>query len=686
MSKEKTVFTFVLITFFFFLLFFFSTRVYLVYSGNIPGSFLFSEVLAGFLEDAFLATVLALLTLFALSLSKTLFLLLVFPLKLMIVITCYANLQYINFFGENLSLFDFEYIRNLSSVWKFSLKNVWIRQGEILFLILPLLVIFAEFFLVLKTKIIKFPVLKFMIFSSAILSISVLTFWGGGVLKNKYNKLGFHQSNYFGGFIRDIKRLQSFIKASRGIKELKIKVKEKEISLRNRGPLNHAQKELRWESVSLRERPIPLPEGFIWYNENYPFIKIPKRDAYGMGILSGGEGRNRTDLLIKSRPMRNIVFIFLESFRSREIGLFGSPYSLTPNFDALASKSILFKNFYGHSDLTAGAEFSTVCSFYDLLMGVSAMRSQYHVALFSLPEILSLFGYTNYWINSWSADFDNSRKFFNLHGNFSIIDKYAFPKEATKADGHYSDEEIMKIAVETLDKAKKPFFAMILTSTNHIPYQVPNKKFELGLERGLFGRYLNTFHYSDYALGRFFELIHNKDYFKNTLFFIFADTGNNRTKRERKSEDEYFEDIYHIPFLIYDPLEEKGKIIDEVAGQVDIAPTVLDLLGIQVANHFVGQSLLQKRISPSYLSYHGRDDPVVFFSNESLLFRYNLEKENFLVFDRKKGRKINLTSSECQKIISTIREMVTLGDWSIYNDKIWDPQIDKFYKSLYKKE
>jgi len=680
------VISFVLITLFFSLLFFFSIRVYLVYSGNIKGDFLFSEVLAGFSEDAFLAIVLSLLTLFTLSLSKTLYLLLVFPLKLMIIITCYANLQYVNFFGENLRLFDLEYIRNLGSVWKFSLINVRIRQGEILFLILPLLFVFAYFFLVLKTKVIKFPVLKLLIFSSAMLGISVLTFVGGEVLAKNEDKISFYENNYLVEMIKDIPHLRSFIRASREIKEQKIEAKEKEISSRNREPLNQIQKELKRKSISLKERPIPLPDGYIWYDENYPFIKIPKRDAYCMRILSEGKRSPYADSIIKSRPLRNIVFIFMESLRSREIDLFGSPYSLTPNFDALASKSILFRNFYGHSDLTAGAEFSTVCSFYDLLMGINAMRSQYQVALFSLPEILSLFGYTNYWINSWSADFDNSRKFFKLHGNFLFVDKYAFPQNATKAGGHYSDEEIMRMAVETMDKAKKPFFAMILTSTNHIPYQVPNKKFELGLESGLFGRYLNTFHYSDYALGGFFELIQNKDYFKNTLFFIFADTGNNRTKRGRKSEDEYFDNVYHIPLLIYDPFEEKGRVVEEIAGQVDIAPTVLDLLGIQVANHFVGQSLLQKRISPFYLSYHGRDDPVIFFSNESLLFRYNLEKENFLVFDRKKGRKINLTSSECQKIISTIREMVTLGDWSIYNDKIWDPQIDKFYKSLYKKE
>ncbi len=721
MSKEKTVFPFVLITFSIFLLFFLSIRIYLVYSGNVPGSFSFSEVLAGFLEDVFLASALSLSTLLTLSLSKALYLLLVFPLNLIVVITCYANLQYVNFFGENLALFDLEYIRNLGSVWKFSLNHIWIRRGEPFFLILPLLAILAELVVLLKTKIRKYPAAKFLILSSALLGLSLATFWGGEALANKENKLGFHQNNYFVEMIKGIPRLRNFIKARQDIKKLKIIAKEQETSPGHQEALNHNHEELSLGKLYLKERPVPLPEDYVWYSENYPFIKIPRRDAVRMGLLSGGEEADRTAFRTPTKLVRNVVFIFMESFRSKEIDLFGSPYSLTrsptlspafqggdekrgsgltpnkprpssrgvegltPNFDALASKGILFNNFYGHSDLTAGAEFSTICSFYEVFKGIDAMRGHPQDALFSLPEILSLLGYTNYWINSWSADFDNSRNFFSLHGNFQFVDKYAFPLNAAKAGGHYDDEEIMKMAVETMDKARRPFFAMILTATNHMPYRVPEKKFELGLGDGLFSRYLDTFHYSDYALGRFFELVRNKDYFKNTLFFVFADTGDNRSIKAMKSLPEYFENIYHIPLLIYDPSEETGRVVKEIGGQVDIAPTVLDLLGIQIATPFVGQSLLQKRMTPFYLSYHGRDNPSVFFSSESLLLRYNLENEQCEAFDRKNGERVDLSPSERQKIISTIREMVTLGDWSFFNDKIWDPKINQFYKNLYKK-
>lgn len=687
MARQKTVLYPASVSFVFFLLLFYSVRAYSVYSGNSPGTYPRSEVLAGFLEDTCLAACLALLTLLSFSLSRRLYFLAAFPLKIIIVVTCYANLQYVNFFGENLRLFDFEYVRNLGSTWRTLFQDLWFRKAELLFLIMPLLALFAALSILIKARFKRLGARKFVLLSSGLLVLCLATYLSGGVLRDKGNPGGFHQSNYFLGMIRDIPSLQKYFKTTRELKNTKVTLADKGVAWKSSELSDQNQKRQKSQNLVFNERPIPLPDGYVWYDENYPFIKIPKGDAARMGYLSPSAAGPETAPSPRPGPLRNVVFIVLESFRSAEVDLFGGPYHLTPNLNALAAKSTLFKNFYGHSAWTAGAEFAMMTSFYDVFRGVNVMRSHYAASLFSLPEILSLFGYTNFWINSWSANFDNSRRFFRLHGNFSILDKFAFPKTARMAGWHYSDEEIMKMAAATMDKAEQPFFMFLLTSTNHIPYEVPEKKFELGLESGMFGRYLDTFHYTDFALGRFFNQIRNKDYFKKTIFFIFADTGNNRRKTEKVSSIEYFENGYHIPLLIYDPSEERGAVVDELAAQIDLAPTVLDLLNIKIANPFIGQSLFRPRSSPYYLAYHGGNVPLVNYFDQSKFCRYDVDKNSFFPFQRKRdGRRIKVDPREGRLIISKIRQMLSLVDWCIYNDRIWDPRLDRFYKTLYQKK
>ena len=69
------------------------------------------------------------------------------------------------------------------------------------------------------------------------------------------------------------------------------------------------------------------------------------------------------------------------------------------------------------------------------------------------------------------------------------------------------------------------FVLLVFTSTNNVHYEVQDKKFELGLESGLYGKYLNNFFYTDYSLGFFFKVLGTRNYFKETIFFIFGDKG-----------------------------------------------------------------------------------------------------------------------------------------------------------------
>lgn len=687
MLKERSINGFVLFNLLFLFALFCSLRAYLLLSGNIQGDFPLKEVLAGFSHDALLAVVLTWITFIALYIGKAVYFIFAFSLQLIVVITSYSNLQYVNFFRENLRLFDLEYIRNIGDLWRSTATDLYIHPGEILFLIVPLLVLLAQAIYIIKLRKKRIAFTRALGLHAILFFFSGLFFSGGMLFQNKEKKRAVHQSNYFVWMVRDIPQVHRFFKSSKELRRMEVTF-EGEPALAKLDLKSLKSKETTSKNLLLKKRPFSLPDDFIWYDASFPFIKIPQKDAYLMGLLQGKEESTEDASDRKPLKLRNVVFLILEGFRAREIDIFGGNYSITPNFNELASKSIFCNNFYGHTDLTAGAQLSSIASFYDSYKGVNVMRDHAHIELFSLPEILQLFGYRNYWINSWPGDFDNMRIFFKIHGNFRMVDKDLFPKDAEMAGWAYSDEEIMRMAVRTLDRASKPFFAMVLTATNHLPYEVPQNKFILGLETGNYGKYLNTFHYTDYALGYFFKLIRTRKYFKDTIFFIFADTGNPRLKEgEESSPPVYFSHIYHIPLLIYDPQKEEGKVLDEIAHQVDLAPTVLDLLGIEIANHFVGQSLLKERMDPYYLSYHGRGVPRAFYTDRSLLCRYHSDVGDFdLIMDREKMLQTQMSQEKQEMVVSRVETLTTLIDWAILNDRVWDKRLTAFYKSLYEKK
>ena len=689
MRKEKNISFYFVINLVFLLSLLFSIRIYLLFLGNARSEFAFLEILPGFLEDVFLALLTTCLAYLALNLNRWLFLILIFPFELIIIISSYSNLQYVNFFKENLRLFDLEYVRNIGDLWASTATDMRYHSGEILFLIIPLLVFVIFTYITIRFGVKSIHLKKTMIFLLSLILIASFSIFASYRLQDKGDRRAFYQSNSFVWMIKDIPRTYKLIQTRKRLEEADLIIEREESRLDDIVFEGQTRTKVLEESLSIKERPFPLAEGYVWYNENYPFIKIPQRDVIHLRSPSNLSAKKIEAIDSSTFVPRNIVFIILEGFRCKEIDVYGGPYSITPNFNELASKSIMFTNFLGQADITSRALLAVLGSYYDLFQGASFMRNQAHVQLFTLPEILNLFGYSNYFINSWSADFDNRGIFLKYHGDFTIVDKESYPQDAEMAGWGYSDEETMRMAVKTMDKAEKPFFTIILTSTNHAPNEVPDKKYELGLEDGLFGKYLNTFFYTDYSLGFFFKIFRTRKYFKDTIFFVFADHGNNRRKNTvRDSDLNHFEGIHQIPLLIYDPLKEEGIIRNDVAGEIDLAPTVLDLLGIEIANHFVGQSLMKTRVDPFYLGYHGRDNPRSYYVNDSLMCIVNTETDIIRSYKKKEGahQEFSLSDQKREEILSRVKDFVKLTDWAIFNDRIWDKRIEAFYKIFYKKD
>ncbi len=288
----------------------------------------------------------------------------------------------------------------------------------------------------------------------------------------------------------------------------------------------------------------------------------------------------------KAKP--NIVFILLESFRAQELGALGGTAGISPHFDALARQGILFRNFYGNGFQTRDGLVASYCSLYPNT-GEPMLGAYQKVKQRCLPEWLEGQGYRTVWIHNGDAEFDAQRDFLLRNGFQRVVDRWDYPLGTPTAGWGATDEALMDLALKVMHGLPEPFFASIVSLTNHHPFEPPAGFAVHGKDE--YGRFLDTMAYTDLALGRLFERVRAEPYFRNTVFFITADHGVPQpiaTPVRTVQDDLVWR--HHIPLLIVAGWLNGPALVDAPGSQVDLPPLAMDLLGGRVAVPWVGQS------------------------------------------------------------------------------------------------
>jgi len=353
----------------------------------------------------------------------------------------------------------------------------------------------------------------------------------------------------------------------------------------------------------IREALVTDAGAFNYLDEEYPLMKF--------NVLFSRPGK-RKDVWDRSRQIRpNVVILFLESFRAQDVGAYGSKARLTPTFDALAEKGWLWENFYANGVQTPRAALATLCSLHPHF-GKSVGRSNPSLRVRGLASILKEQGYQTEFYHNGSLSFDNKTPFFGNIG-FDVIlgmgQLNAEGKYDTFGGWGYADAIFAEQLADRLNRqpADKPLLLTAFTVSTHHPYEVPDERFKIVPETGgQHPKYQNCVHYSDHALDVFFGKLEKKA-LENTIFVVMADTCQPMGEHHNNFAlvRYLYEENVRVPFLIYAPgYIKQPRRFSEVASQVDIMPTLLDMLGVRCANAAVGRSLLA-----------AAEDPVAIFSN-----------------------------------------------------------------------
>jgi arylsulfatase A-like enzyme len=289
---------------------------------------------------------------------------------------------------------------------------------------------------------------------------------------------------------------------------------------------------------------------------------------------------------------RNVVLISLESTGARYLRWYGAREDPTPNLTRLAGGSLVFENAFAVTPESIKGLFSVLCSRYPAFDTTGEDYASVYTA--SIAERLATEGYR-------TALFHSGR--FMYLGMNAVIQQRGFEtlEDAGTIGGNFNssfgvDEpatvERMLAWIDTLPNGQR-FFLHYLPIAGHHPYATP--------ERGPFaesddaGQYLNALHYGDAALGEFLSALRMRGLDTNTLYIIYGDHGEAFGQHDGNYGHTLFlyEENIHVPLLISMPgaLIEPRRV-NRNASLVDLAPTVLDLLGLTATPDYQGTSLL----------------------------------------------------------------------------------------------
>ncbi|MFT4047470.1 MAG: LTA synthase family protein [Solimonas sp.] len=312
----------------------------------------------------------------------------------------------------------------------------------------------------------------------------------------------------------------------------------------------------------------------------------------------------------------NVVVVTEESLGAEFIGAYGDTRGLTPRFDALAKQGLLFTHAYATGTRTVrGLE--AISASFPPIPSESIIKRPGYENVVTWGEVLQQQGYQTSFVYGGYGTFDNMNAYFSGNG-FAISDREEIPHPKFANIWGVSDEDLFLHAVDYYDaraKEGKPFFSIIMSTSNHKPYTFPAGVPGVPVKGG--GRNAGA-RYADYAIGRFFDEAASHDWFKNTVFVIVAD----HDARVYGAADVPLHS-YEIPLLIVAPEHLQPQRVDTPASQMDIAPTVMGLLGLGYEAPFFGQDVLHWNGGPRTLLFNHNHDVAVLRQGELAVLGLN---------------------------------------------------------------
>ena len=340
--------------------------------------------------------------------------------------------------------------------------------------------------------------------------------------------------------------------------------------------------------------------------------------ACGLALLGCGAPR---------QPTPNLLLVVIDTLRADRLGAYGSPRGVTPFFDELAARGVLFENAYATSSWTSPSIASLFTSRHPIQHGVVAFESVLGAGEQTLAESLRPLGFLS---AGFSANFRISEKLgygqgFDVWRTYLEAPGERGPKVSAR---HVREQALGWLRTAWRPGSKRPVFLYLHFMEPHSPYDPPEavrqrvvpqaSRAEIDAANALLvglrfdqltdaqvallaELYLAEVATVDAELRSLFEALTATGFLEHAVVVVAADHGEEFREHGMLLHGiTLFEPGVRVPLLLLAPGLQAGRRIAQPVSLLDLAPTLLDLLGAPPQASFEGRSLAQAmRSSPA---------------------------------------------------------------------------------------
>ena len=423
--------------------------------------------------------------------------------------------------------------------------------------------------------------------------------------------------------------------------------------------------------------------------EKYPYIKA-------QGSLKSTKS---------NIELPNIFFIVIESFNDSFVEKkTNDGREITPFFDSLIPKGIYIEHFYGNSVITVKGHVSILLSILPSYRGLES-EEFYSDNFQSLPEILKSVGYkTIFFLGSgpqalkfqnegpfWAKNgFDLCKGVINPNKNYIKNNKNPFDYNNPKNEsgfGGYKDYVLYKQFFSLLDSLhyknnKRKYFGFLSTYSSHIPWLRERGDSAIPFPNSNSQRedFANSLFHVDSYLKTFFNELRSRKYLENSIIMITGDHSSPSGERGNFYKGKgFYEENFRIPFLLlWENNIEPMRIKEQAWSQIDIAPTILDLLNINVVNHFIGRSFLKKELVKDNIvllsqSFGGLNLAIIDYPYKYI---YDIPANDEYLFNLKKDpNEVNNIIGQSSEKLNLLRgkiSLIELNQYLLEHNRVWN--------------
>lgn len=287
---------------------------------------------------------------------------------------------------------------------------------------------------------------------------------------------------------------------------------------------------------------------------------------------------------------KNLIIIQVESLENFVINKSVDGEEITPNLNKLIKNGIYFKNIkeQTYNGTTSDGELLCNTSMFPVRRGSTFFRYPNNTYSSSLPELLEGIGYNTLAIHPDRGSYWNWLPSLKSIGFNTCIDSSSFNIDEKIGLG-LSDGSFFRQFVPILSKEKKPFFSFSITLTSHAPFNLPDKHKSINIPSELkgnpLGRYFESIHYTDEAIGNFIDELDKASILDNSIVVFYGDhEGPHRFFKDQvasmRNIPKWMQvNNQNIPLIVYSK-NSKNEVVDTYGGQVDIMPTISYLMGV----------------------------------------------------------------------------------------------------------